>query len=95
MQVRPGADDDGVDVRVGDQVLPVGVRARDVELAAHGRVDSGRRLQTATISTPSMASKPGMWRARVLAPAPIRPMRMAWVMDVPRIVGKIPILPYA
>src|SRR6266852_1531953 len=30
----------------------------------------------AAISTPSIANRPGMCRARVLAPAPIKPMRM-------------------
>src|SRR5947209_6438322 len=38
-------------------------------------VDSGRRLHTATISTPARARNPGMCRSRVLAPAPIRPTR--------------------
>src|SRR5262245_9042394 len=41
-------------------------------------VDSGRRLQTATISTPGRASSPGMCRWRVLAPAPTNPTRNRW-----------------
>lgn len=33
VQIRPGADDDGVEVRVGEQVLPALVGARDAKLA--------------------------------------------------------------
>src|SRR6516164_8265724 len=40
------------------------------------RVDSGRRLHTATISTSGRARRPGMCRKRVLAPAPMRPTRI-------------------
>ncbi len=36
MQVRPGADDDGVDLVVGDQVLPLGECAGNAKLAGHG-----------------------------------------------------------
>src|SRR5262245_54628194 len=42
--------------------------------AATARVDSGRRLQTARISTSGIARRPGMWRDFVLAPAPMRPI---------------------
>src|SRR5689334_1297664 len=42
--------------------------------AATARVDSGRRLHTATISTSATARRPGTWRDRVLAPAPMRPI---------------------
>ena len=58
---------------------------------ATAAVDSGRRLQTATIATPSSASSPGMCRNRVLAPAPIKPTRMRWVMAV----SPSPLLPVA
>ena len=75
VQIGPGADDDGVDVAVGNQFLPVAVGARDAELPSDGRVEVGRRLQTATISTSGIALKPGICRSRVLAPAPIKPMR--------------------
>ena len=34
---------------------------------------SRERLQTAASSTPSIAWKPGMWRVRVFAPAPMKP----------------------
>ena len=69
VQIRPGADDDGVDVRVGDEVFPALGGARDVESRAAAAVDSGRRLQTATISTSGKARRPGMcrdacWRRR-------------------------------
>ena len=37
VQVGPGADDDGVDPRVGDQVFPAVERARDAELAGRRR----------------------------------------------------------
>ena len=37
--------------------------------------DCRERLHTATTSTPSMFRKPGMWRLRVLAPAPTMPIR--------------------
>src|SRR5438445_1764629 len=46
---------------------------------AAAAVDPGRRLHTATISTSSIAFRPGICRDRVLAPAPIKPMRSEWV----------------
>src|SRR6266481_49583 len=46
---------------------------------AAAAVDPGRRLHTATISTFSIAFRPGICRDRVLAPAPIKPMRSEWV----------------
>ncbi len=36
MQIRPGADDDGIDVRVRQQLLPVGIGARHAEFAGNG-----------------------------------------------------------
>src|SRR5437667_5512048 len=42
---------------------------------ATAAVNPGRRLHTATISTSSIAFRPGICRDRVLAPAPIKPMR--------------------
>jgi len=36
VQIRPGADDDGVDIGVGDHVLPMFEGARDAELAGDG-----------------------------------------------------------
>src|SRR5579864_117731 len=49
------------------------------------RVDSGRRLHTATISTPAMARKPGMCFFRVFSPAPMMPMRnICLVFSKPR-----------
>src|ERR1051326_7150301 len=52
-------------------------------------VDSSRRLQTATISTPGMARKPGMCRLRVLSPAPIRAMRREALMVTLRLLMSV------
>jgi hypothetical protein len=36
MKVRPGADDHGIDVRVGNEILPVVKRFRDAVLSSNG-----------------------------------------------------------
>ena len=40
--------------------------------------DSFVRLATATSSTPGSFWNPGMWRVRVLLPAPMNPTRIFW-----------------